>query len=116
MGNRRAMRRYVKQLQVKLAEIEIAAAPEQIVLTAGVTQALDLIARQFLRPGDAVLVDDPGWFLMFGMFAALGARPIGVPRQADGPDLAAYLSNSCRNTARRCTSSPRCCTTRPVHR
>ena len=77
-----------KQLQVKLAEIEIAAAPEQIVLTAGITQALDLIARQFLRPGDAVLVDDPGWFLMFGMFAALGARPIGVPRQGDGPDLA----------------------------
>ncbi|MCB1778385.1 MAG: aminotransferase class I/II-fold pyridoxal phosphate-dependent enzyme, partial [Candidatus Competibacteraceae bacterium] len=55
------------QLQITLAEIEIAAAPEQIVLTAGVTQALDLIARQFLRPGDAVLVDDPGWFLMFGM-------------------------------------------------
>jgi len=76
------------QLQVKLAEIEIAAAPEQIVLTAGVTQALDMIARQFLRPGAAVLVDDPGWFLMFGMFAALGARPIGVPRLADGPDLA----------------------------
>lgn len=76
------------QLQVKLAEIEIAATPEQMVLTAGVTQALDLIARQFLRPGDAVLVDDPGWFLMFGMFAALGARPIGVPRQSDGPDLA----------------------------
>jgi DNA-binding transcriptional MocR family regulator len=38
-------------LQVKLAEIEIAAAPEQLVLTAGVTQAMDMIARQFLRPG-----------------------------------------------------------------
>lgn len=76
------------QLQIKLAEIEIAAMPEQIMLTAGITQALDLIARQFLRPGDAVLVDDPGWFLMFGMFAALGAKPIGVPRQSDGPDLA----------------------------
>lgn len=76
------------QLQVKLAEIEIAAAPGQLVLTAGVTQAIDIIARQFLRPGDVVLVDDPGWFLMFGMFAALGARPVGVPRLADGPDLA----------------------------
>ncbi len=74
------------RLQVKLAEIEIAAAPEQVVLTAGVTQAIDIIARQLLRPGDAVLVDDPGWFLMFGMIAALGARPIGVPRGIDGPD------------------------------
>ena len=76
------------QLQIKLAEIEIAAAPDQLVLTAGVTQAIDLLARHFLRPDDVVLVDDPGWFLMFGMFAALGARPIGVPRLVDGPDLA----------------------------
>jgi DNA-binding transcriptional MocR family regulator len=39
-----------QQLQHKLAELEIAAAPEQIVTTAGVTQALDLVAREFTRP------------------------------------------------------------------
>ena len=43
-----------------------------------------------LRPGDVVLVDDPGWFLMFGMFATLGAQSVGVPRLVDGPDLAAF--------------------------
>jgi len=75
------------QLQLKLAEREIAANPQQIVLTAGATQAFDLIARHFIRPGDTVLVDDPAWFLMFGMFAAYGARVIGVPRGVDGPDL-----------------------------
>ncbi|WP_338764645.1 PLP-dependent aminotransferase family protein [Massilia sp. METH4] len=77
-----------QQLQRKLAELEIGAAPEQIVTTAGVTQALDMVAREFTRPGDTVLVDDPAWFLMFGSFAALGARVIGVPRLADGPDIA----------------------------
>lgn len=77
-----------QQLQLKLAELEIAAAPEQIVTTAGITQALDLVAREFTRPGDTIFVDDPAWFLMFGSFAALGAKVVGIPRLADGPDIA----------------------------
>ncbi|KQN70750.1 GntR family transcriptional regulator [Duganella sp. Leaf61] len=76
-----------QQLQHKLAELEIAAAPEQILTTAGVTQALDLVAREFTRPGDTIFVDDPAWFLMFGSFAALGAKVIGIPRLGDGPDV-----------------------------
>ena len=77
-----------QQLQMTLAELEIKATPEQIVTTVGVTQALDLVAREFTRPGDTIFVDDPAWFLMFGSFAALGAKVIGIPRLADGPDLA----------------------------
>ncbi|MGF6273075.1 DNA-binding transcriptional MocR family regulator [Massilia sp. UYP11] len=77
-----------QQLQLQLAELEIDAAPEQLVTTLGVTQALDLVARAFCLPGDTVLVDDPAWFLMFGSFAALGLKVVGVPRLADGPDLA----------------------------
>lgn len=77
-----------QQLQLKLAALEIAATPEQFVTTSGVTQALDLVARQFTRPGDTIFVDDPAWFLMFGSFAALGAKVVGIPRLADGPDIA----------------------------
>jgi DNA-binding transcriptional MocR family regulator len=76
-----------QQLQLKLAENEIAALPEQIVTTMGVTQGLDLVAQHFVKAGDTILVDDPGWFLMFGRFSLLGARVIGVPRLSDGPDL-----------------------------
>lgn len=76
-----------QQLQLKLAELEIEAAPEQLVTTLGTTQALDLVAREFCQPGDTVLVDDPAWFLMFGSFAAMGLKVVGVPRLADGPDL-----------------------------
>lgn len=76
------------QLQLKLAELEISASPEQILMTSGVTQALDIVARHFLRPGDVIFVDDPAWFLMFGSFAALGAKVVGIPRLADGPDIA----------------------------
>ena len=77
-----------QQLQLKLAELEIEAAPEQFVTTVGVTQGLDLVAREFTRPGDTIFVDDPAWFLMFGSFAALGAHVVGIARMADGPDIA----------------------------
>jgi len=77
-----------QQLQHKLAELEIAATPEQFVTTTGVTQALDMVAREFTRPGDTIFVDDPAWFLMFGSFSALGTKVIGIPRLADGPDIA----------------------------
>lgn len=81
-----------QHLQVRLAEHEIGARPEQIVLTSGVTQAIDLISRLYVQPGDAVLVGDPAWFQMFGRFAAQGARLLGVPYTPEGPDLDALES------------------------
>jgi DNA-binding transcriptional MocR family regulator len=77
-----------QQLAQRLALAEIAATPEQIVTTTGVTHAIDLVARRFVAPGDTVFVEDPGWFVMFGRFAAFGAQVVGVPRGPDGPDLA----------------------------
>ncbi|MBE3027951.1 PLP-dependent aminotransferase family protein [Janthinobacterium sp. BJB1] len=77
-----------QQLQLKLASLEIACPPEQIVTTVGVMQALDLVAREFTRPGDTILVDDPAYWLMFGAFAAMGMKVVGVPRLGDGPDIA----------------------------
>jgi DNA-binding transcriptional MocR family regulator len=77
-----------QHLQLKLAELEIDAAPEQLVTTVGVSQALDLVAREYCQPGDTVFVDDPAWFLMFGSFAAMGLKVVGIARRADGPDIA----------------------------
>jgi DNA-binding transcriptional MocR family regulator len=39
-----------------------------------------------VRRDDVVLVDDPSYFNLFGVLRLLGARVIGVPRRADGPD------------------------------
>jgi DNA-binding transcriptional MocR family regulator len=77
-----------QQLVERLAQADIGARAEQIVTTGGVTQAIDLVARHFIAPGDTVFVEDPAWFLMFGRFAAFGARMVAVPRRHDGPDLA----------------------------
>ncbi|WP_088279474.1 PLP-dependent aminotransferase family protein [Ideonella sp. A 288] len=70
-----------------MAEQEIAVTPDQVLLTQGSSQALDLAARRLVRQGDAVLVDDPGYAnLLFGL-RFLGARLIGVPRTPTGYDL-----------------------------
>ena len=71
-----------------LAEQQISAGPEQVLLTQGSSQALDLAARRLLKPGDAVLVDDPGYPNLMFMLRTLGARVIGVPRTPGGYDLA----------------------------
>lgn len=78
-----------RALARKLTEIGLPEAPEAIITTIGATQALDLIASALVRPGDVVLVDDPGYFLPFAQFAARGAHVVGVPWEADGPNLEA---------------------------
>ena len=72
-----------------LAEQQITAGPDQVLLTQGSSQALDLVARQLLKAGDAVLVDDPGYPNLMFMLRFLGARVIGVPRTPGGYDLVA---------------------------
>ncbi len=76
-------------LQRRLAEIGVTTDTTQIVLTKGASHAIDLIARYLVRPGDAVLVDDPGYFILFGALKSLGARIVGVPWNLDGPDTTA---------------------------
>jgi DNA-binding transcriptional MocR family regulator len=79
-------------LVTRLAHVGIEVAPDQVVTTAGATEAIDLVARRFLAPGDVVFVEDPAWFVMFARFAAFGARIVGVPRTHEGPDIAALES------------------------
>ncbi|NNM81301.1 MAG: PLP-dependent aminotransferase family protein [Burkholderiales bacterium] len=73
-------------LRSKLSNLGIGADISQIVLTSGVTHAMDLVSRYFVRAGDAVLVDDPGYFILFGGLKSFGAKIVGVPWNADGPD------------------------------
>ena len=76
-----------EDISLRLAEIGIEAPTDQILLTSGITVAIDLAARYFIRSGDAVLVDDPGYFQTFGHMRALGARIHGVRWTSAGPDL-----------------------------
>jgi len=77
-----------RALAIKLAEHGVRATAQQIVTTIGATHALDVVTRTLLKPGDSVLVDEPGWSVEYARLAALGMRVLPVPRGADGPDLA----------------------------
>jgi DNA-binding transcriptional MocR family regulator len=76
-----------RALSHKLAAINVPAAPEQIVTSVGATHALDIVSRTLLRPGDPVMVEEPGWAVEFARLDALGMHILPVPRRADGPDL-----------------------------
>ncbi len=71
----------------RLADIGVPASTEQIVTTVGATHALDLVARTLLQPGDAVLVDEPGWAVEYARLTRMGLRLLPVPRGPEGPDL-----------------------------
>lgn len=75
-------------LSQKLSQLSVQAQPEQIVTTVGATHALDIVSRTLLRPGQPVMVEEPGWAVEFARLAALGLRILPVPRGPDGPDLA----------------------------
>ena len=75
-------------LAQKLAAINVPVDPAQIITTVGATHALDIVSRTLLRPGDPVMVEEPGWAVEFARLAALGMRILTVPRGPDGPDLA----------------------------
>ena len=79
-----ALRRSLSQ---KLVGINVPAGPEQIITTIGATHALDIVSRTLLRPGDPVMVEEPGWAIEFARLESLGMRVLPVPRRADGPDL-----------------------------
>jgi len=62
--------------------------PEQLLLTSSGTQAIDLICRFLLRPGDTVLVDDPCYFNFQALLRAHGVRIVSAPYTPTGPDTA----------------------------
>ncbi|KVG54339.1 PLP-dependent aminotransferase family protein [Burkholderia territorii] len=57
---------------------------DDVLVTQGAQQALDLIARVVVRPGDVVAVENPGYPPARAAFASLGATVIGVPVDTHG--------------------------------
>jgi len=84
-----------EQLAERLVQRGIACGPANILTTFGASQAFDLIARVLFAPGDTVLVEDPGYFVLFEQLRAHHVKLIPVPRRAQGPDID-VLQAACR--------------------
>ncbi|WP_353960382.1 PLP-dependent aminotransferase family protein [Halomonas maura] len=73
-------------LQERLRGLAIEADANQLLTTGGGSQALDVIVRWMLRPGDTVLVESPGYYNLFGLLHLHRVNVVGVRRTEDGPD------------------------------
>ncbi|OBU85385.1 PLP-dependent aminotransferase family protein [Chromobacterium subtsugae] len=60
---------------------------EQIVTTANTVQAIDMLLRLLLRPGDTVLLDDPCYFNFHANLALHGASVVTIARNTGGIDF-----------------------------
>jgi GntR family transcriptional regulator/MocR family aminotransferase len=92
----------------------VPASAEDLIITTGSQQALDMVARALINSGDPFLVDRSTYAGALNLLAIAGARLIGIPSDDEGPDLAAlerhrrtgakgfYLMPNCQNpTGRR---------------
>jgi DNA-binding transcriptional MocR family regulator len=84
-----------EQIAARLVQHGIAAGADNVVTTFGASQAFDLLGRILFAPGDAVLVEDPGYFVLFEQLRAHHVRLVPIPRASAGPDLEA-LEAACR--------------------
>ncbi|ASW57303.1 PLP-dependent aminotransferase family protein [Plantactinospora sp. KBS50] len=65
-------------------DVGCGASPEDVVVTVGGQQALDLVARLFLDPGDVVLAEGPTYVGALGVFQSAQAQVVHVPMDDDG--------------------------------
>ena len=70
--------------EVMAEEAITGASSDDVVITVGSQQALDLISRIFLDPGDVVLAEGPSYVGALGTFAAAEAEVVHVPLDSDG--------------------------------
>src|SRR5208282_4439095 len=62
----------------------IKARPQHVLITAGSQQALDLIGKLLINPGDRILVEAPTYLGALQAFTVYGAEYVSVPSDNDG--------------------------------
>jgi GntR family transcriptional regulator/MocR family aminotransferase len=108
-GAREGLPRLREAIAADLARQGVPAGTDDLVVTSGSQQALDLVVRALANPGDPVPVDESTYTGALNVIAAAGARAIGVPSDDEGPSLeslerlarsgakALYLMPNCHN-------------------
>lgn len=76
-----------EQIVTSLRRFSVPVDSANILLTQGATQALDLVVRTLLRPGDTVVVEDPCYCNLLQILQLAGLRVMGVTRSAEGLDI-----------------------------
>ena len=70
-----------------MAQRGVTSSLEQLIVTTGSQQGLDLVATVLCDPGDVVLVELPSYVGAISALKNVGAELVGVPQAADGVDM-----------------------------
>lgn len=71
---------------------------DDILITSGAQQAIELVSKTLCNRGDVVLCEEPSFVGSLNSFRSLGGHLVGVPMEADGMDMEA-LENLLKTTA-----------------
>jgi len=84
-GAEQGPRCLIEQVCARLGRLEGAAPdPEQVMVTGGVSQALDLLCTLLTQPGDVVLVESPTYYLALRVLRDHGVELVPVPADDEG--------------------------------
>lgn len=75
-----------EELAKFMASKGVAVAPEGLIVTTGSQQALDLLGKTMISPGDKVIVEGPTFLATIQCFRLYGAELISAPIDANGVD------------------------------
>jgi DNA-binding transcriptional MocR family regulator len=81
---------------------------DEIIVTSGARQAIDLVAQALLQPGDIAVVESPGFIGVLSSLRRAGARVIGIPVDKDGLDTDALERVLARHEIKLCALQTAC--------
>lgn len=90
------------------AERGFATDADEIIVTSGARQAIDLTVRTLIEPGDVAVVESPTFVGILSSLRAAGARVIGVPLDEDGFDVDALERVLARHEVKLCALQTTC--------
>ena len=81
------LRRYICQRYKKMMDLDFA--PEDIIITNGSQQALDMFSAVMIDPGDEIMVETPSYLAALQTFHLYDPKVLSIPLNRDGLDVAA---------------------------
>lgn len=105
----------------RMAKHGVATTADEVIVTNGAQQGLDLILRLLVRPGDRVAVESPGYGMALPLLRTHRARPLAIQMTAAGMELAHLERAFARHQVRLLYTMPNFqnptgVTTSPAHR